>query len=310
MSELMAGSLLREARRRAHLSQVELAGRAGITQSVVSAYESGSRQPSLPTLARLVTATGLDLDVRVRRSRSPLSRLNGPLGRRLRQHRRQVQGIAAEHGLSNVRVFGSVARGADTTDSDIDLLVDVASGVSLLGLARCQQELEWLLEVPVDLVPAEDLKPDVAHTVQVNVIALWAVTTANGRLPGLTPHDLRHTAASLAVQADANVKAVQRMLGHASAAMTLDVYAGLFGDDLDAVADRLDEAAVRARADSLRTRGHLRTISGPDESGENAVWPAEIPVGRAGLEPATQGLWVPCSNLLSYRPSASCAAAA
>jgi integrase len=70
----------------------------------------------------------------------------------------------------------------------------------------------------------------------------------------MTPHDLRHTAASLAVQAGANVKAVQRMLGHASAAMTLDVYAGLFGDDLDAVADRLDEAAARARADCLRTR--------------------------------------------------------
>jgi integrase len=70
----------------------------------------------------------------------------------------------------------------------------------------------------------------------------------------LTPHDLRHTAASLAVQAGANVKAVQRMLGHASAAMTLDVYAGLFGDDLDAVADRLDEAAAKARADYLRTR--------------------------------------------------------
>lgn len=44
------------------------------------------------------------------------------------------------------------------------------------------------------------------------------------------------------------------MLGHASAAMTLDVYAGLFGDDLDAVADRLDEAATKARADYLRTR--------------------------------------------------------
>jgi len=73
-------------------------------------------------------------------------------------------------------------------------------------------------------------------------------------VPQLTPHDLRHTAASLAVQAGANVKAVQRMLGHASAAMTLDVYAGLFGDDLDAVADRLDEAAAQARADYLRTR--------------------------------------------------------
>jgi hypothetical protein len=41
----------------------------------------------------------------------------------------------------------------------------------------------------------------------------------------------------------ANVKAVQAMLGHASAAMTLDRYSGLFGDELDAVADRLDEAA-------------------------------------------------------------------
>jgi integrase len=72
-------------------------------------------------------------------------------------------------------------------------------------------------------------------------------------LEGLTPHELRHTAASLAVSAGANVKAVQRLLGHASAAMTLDVYSGLFDDDLDAVADRLDQAAVRARADSVRT---------------------------------------------------------
>ncbi|ETT24958.1 integrase family protein [Rhodococcus rhodochrous ATCC 21198] len=58
----------------------------------------------------------------------------------------------------------------------------------------------------------------------------------------LTPHDLRHTAASLAVSAGANVKAVQRMLGHESAALTLDVYADLFDDDLDSVADALDRA--------------------------------------------------------------------
>ena len=60
-------------------------------------------------------------------------------------------------------------------------------------------------------------------------------------LSGLTPHELRHTAASLAVSAGANVKAVQRMLGHASAAMTLDVYSGLFDDDLDGVAAKLDQ---------------------------------------------------------------------
>ncbi|WP_338014672.1 tyrosine-type recombinase/integrase [Agromyces mariniharenae] len=65
-------------------------------------------------------------------------------------------------------------------------------------------------------------------------------------LERMTIHDLRHTAASLAVSAGANVKAVQRMLGHASAAMTLDTYSDLFDDDLDAVAVRLDEAAARA----------------------------------------------------------------
>jgi integrase len=69
----------------------------------------------------------------------------------------------------------------------------------------------------------------------------------------LMPHELRHTAASLAVSAGANIKAVQRLLGHASAAMTMDVYSGLFDDDLDGVADRLDAAVTRARADSVRT---------------------------------------------------------
>ena len=68
----------------------------------------------------------------------------------------------------------------------------------------------------------------------------------------LTPHELRHTAASLAVASGASVKDVQRMLGHASAAMTLDVYAGLFEDGLDDVADRMD-ATARAAADRLRT---------------------------------------------------------
>jgi hypothetical protein len=52
------------------------------------------------------------------------------------------------------------------------------------------------------------------------------------------------------------------MLGHASAAMTLDVYAGLFGDDLDAVADRLDEAFTKVRADQMRTERPLRVVEG------------------------------------------------
>lgn len=67
------------------------------------------------------------------------------------------------------------------------------------------------------------------------------------KLPaGLTPHSLRHTCASLAVSAGANVKVLQRMLGHASAAMTLDTYADLFDDDLEKVADALGEAIESA----------------------------------------------------------------
>ena len=65
--------------------------------------------------------------------------------------------------------------------------------------------------------------------------------------PTITPHDLRHTAASLAISAGANVKAVQRMLGHAKASMTLDVYADLFDEDLDSVAANLD-AGIRSVA--------------------------------------------------------------
>ena len=63
--------------------------------------------------------------------------------------------------------------------------------------------------------------------------------------PRITAHDLRHTAASLAISAGANVKAVQRMLGHASAAMTLDVYCDLFDSDLDAVAENVGKMWAR-----------------------------------------------------------------
>lgn len=81
-------------------------------------------------------------------------------------------------------------------------------------------------------------------------------------VPPLTPHDLRHTAASLAISAGANVKAVQRMLGHASAAMTLDVYADLFDDDLDPVAVRLDEGLSRTDVGKLWASGTNRAGKG------------------------------------------------
>ena len=69
----------------------------------------------------------------------------------------------------------------------------------------------------------------------------WASACEDAEIEKLTPHDLRHTAASLAISSGAHVKAVQRMLGHASAALTLDTYSDLFDDDLDALAERMGE---------------------------------------------------------------------
>ena len=69
---------------------------------------------------------------------------------------------------------------------------------------------------------------------------------------GLTPRELRPTAASLAISAGANLKAVQRMLVHASVAVTLDVYSDLFDNVLDAVSVAHDEVIVRVGMKSLR----------------------------------------------------------
>ena len=71
--------------------------------------------------------------------------------------------------------------------------------------------------------------------------------------PRVTPHDLRHTAASLAISAGANPKAVQTMLGHASAVLTLDTYADLFPDDLEMVAAALDAARRGALEQALES---------------------------------------------------------
>jgi integrase len=69
---------------------------------------------------------------------------------------------------------------------------------------------------------------------------VWRPAVADCDLGDLVPHDLRHTAASLAISAGASVKAVQRMLGHASAQITLDRYSHLYDDDLEDLADSMD----------------------------------------------------------------------
>jgi predicted nucleotidyltransferase len=154
------------------MSQVELAFRAGVAQSVISAYEAGRRQPSLPTLAKLIDAAGCDLVVDIRHQPPQLSRLSGPVGRQVRRKRRDLVAAAAARDVTHLRVFGSVARGEDLPGSDVDLLADVPPDMGLLGLGRVQAELEAILGTKVDLVPANDLKPAVRARAEHELVAL------------------------------------------------------------------------------------------------------------------------------------------
>ena len=70
----------------------------------------------------------------------------------LRSHRAAVIELARRHGATNVRVFGSVARGEDTLQSDVDLLVTFAAGTTLYDVANLSEELRALLGIPVDIV--------------------------------------------------------------------------------------------------------------------------------------------------------------
>lgn len=143
-----AGSLIREARTGARLSQTDLARRAGVAQSVISAYEADRREPGVRTFTKLIEATGHELAIDlVPASTNQLGMPDTPLGRRLRRNCRAVIALADKRGARNIRVFGSVARGQDDKSSDIDLLVDLADGVGLLALTGLRRELSELLRV-------------------------------------------------------------------------------------------------------------------------------------------------------------------
>ncbi len=124
-------------------------------------------------LRKLVAATGHRLEVElVPTVDHPLGLPDTPLGRRLRRHRRAVIDIAEQRGAHNVRVFGSVARGEDREDSDIDLLVDLDDCVGLVGLAGLTRELHDLLGVDVDVVPTRALKQALRRTAVAEAIPL------------------------------------------------------------------------------------------------------------------------------------------
>lgn len=86
--------------------------------------------------------------------------------------REDVRRIATAHGAANVRVFGSVGRGEQSSTSDLDLLVDMAKGRSLFDLVALSNELEESLGVEVDVVTEASLSPYVRDRVLDEAVAL------------------------------------------------------------------------------------------------------------------------------------------
>jgi predicted nucleotidyltransferase/DNA-binding XRE family transcriptional regulator len=157
-------TLLRRTRAGAGLSQAQLAERAGTSQPALARYEAGTVLPTLPTLERLLAACGRRLQFEAVRAGSPSppttsfrGRL-GPQARRLRRDRRRLLEAARTRGVRRVRVFGSLARGEAVAASDVDLLVDLEPGRTLLDLAAFRREASEITGMLVDVATPDMLK--------------------------------------------------------------------------------------------------------------------------------------------------------
>lgn len=140
-----APRLVRAAREDADLTQRDLAGRARVKQANIAEIELGRRRVSADLLERLLAAADY-------RPAIPAVR-----------HADAIKRIGRELGLSNIRVFGSVARGEDHFDSDLDLLVEIAPGSSTLRAYAFPSLVEDIIGFPVDMVVDEGESPYLTH---------------------------------------------------------------------------------------------------------------------------------------------------
>jgi predicted nucleotidyltransferase/DNA-binding XRE family transcriptional regulator len=152
-----AATLVRSAREQAHMSARDLATASGVSPSTVTRIERGEINPTMVMLERLLDASGNQLDVRV----SP--RVLRPTIDGLRAHREAVNGIVASFGASNVRVFGSVARGDAGDGADVDLLIDVPAGTGLITIERITEAIEDVIPWRVDVMTSGAARGRMAH---------------------------------------------------------------------------------------------------------------------------------------------------
>jgi predicted nucleotidyltransferase/DNA-binding XRE family transcriptional regulator len=170
--------LIREARAGAGLTQRELATRAGTSQPAIARYERGTALPTLATLERLLLACGRRPIVgavaaeAVPARRGALRAAAEPRATLLRRRRRRLLEAARRRGARDVRVFGSIVRGDEHPSSDVDLLVVLEQGRTLLDLAAFRREAAEILGVPVDVATPDMLKERIRAEVLAEAVPL------------------------------------------------------------------------------------------------------------------------------------------
>ena len=143
---MKAAEQIQAARRSAGLTQTEVARLARTSQPAVNRYERGKAEPSKATLQRIIAVCS--------GKRRPSEALIA--------HRDEIVELLQRAGAHTVLVFGSVARGEDDLNSDVDLLVDrLDDGVYSWGVPCVKEELERLLGVPVDVGEVKNMRPRV-----------------------------------------------------------------------------------------------------------------------------------------------------
>lgn len=141
------------------MSARDLAAKSGVSTSTVTRIERGAINPTVLMLERLLDASGSELVVTARPSPRP------PTLAALRELRDEIIEVVSSFGGSNVRVFGSVARGEAGAQSDVDLLIDVPAGTGLITLERMAEALEAVVPWPVDVMTSGAARRRMAHVV-------------------------------------------------------------------------------------------------------------------------------------------------
>ena len=113
----------------------------------------------------------------------------------LRPQRQAILEVAARHGARNVPVFGSIARGDDRPNSDVDLLVEVEAGRTLLDVIALEQDLEELLGRPVGLLTDAGLSPCLQERILAEALALRRTTASTSDISATRSTTSRRTRA-------------------------------------------------------------------------------------------------------------------